>query len=131
MPPLPWTKIRQPEPEATYLVMATHLPLTGYRHIPKFLAQTAKVRKQLAGAEGLIGYSLDAKILRKQFRTVSAWESREAAQRFARAEPHATIMRTDPQRMGETAFVTWETPGTQVPVSWADARAHLDEARTR
>jgi heme-degrading monooxygenase HmoA len=130
MPALPWTKIRQSEPEANYLVMATHLPLTGYRHIPKFLAQTAQVRKQLAHAEGLIGYSLDAKILRKQFRTVSAWESREAAQRFARAEPHATVMRTTPQRMGETKFVTWEVPGSQVPVSWADARARLEETRS-
>ncbi len=127
MPALPWKAIRQPAAEATYFVMATHLPLTGYRHVPRFLAHTARIRRQLAASDGLVGYSLDAKLLRKQFRTVSAWESREAAQAFARAEPHATIMRTDPQRMGESRFRSWEASGRQVPVSWADARSHLED----
>jgi heme-degrading monooxygenase HmoA len=128
MPPLPWTKIRQPDPEATYLVMATHLPLTGYRFIPKFLRQTMQIRRQLATSDGLIGYSLDAKLLKRQFRTVSVWESREAAQAFARAEPHATVMRTDPERMGDTRFRTWEVAGRDLPVSWRDAAAHLEPA---
>jgi heme-degrading monooxygenase HmoA len=125
MRPLPWKQIRPPEPDNEYFVMATHLPLTGYRHIPKFLVHTNRIRRQLATSDGLIGYSLDAKLLKKQFRTVSAWESREAAQGFARAEPHATIMRTAPQRMGGSRFRTWTVPGRDLPVPWRDAAAHL------
>jgi hypothetical protein len=130
MPALPWKAIRQPDPEATYFVMATHLPLTGHRHIPRFLADTARIRRQLAASDGLVGYSLDARPLRKRFGTVSAWESREDAQAFARAEPHATIMRARPGRMGPSRFRSWEASGRQVPVSWAEARAHLDEPQT-
>ena len=51
--------------------MATYLPLTRHRHVPKFLAQTQQIRQQLATSEGLVGYALDARIARKEFRTVS------------------------------------------------------------
>jgi hypothetical protein len=129
MPALPWTTVRRPEPDAEIFVMATHLPVTRFRYVPGFLLDTQRIRRQLAAAEGLLGYSLDAQVLRRQFRTASAWESREAAMAFARAEPHATLMRRDPQRMGDSRFRTWTVAGRQVPVRWADARAHLDEAQ--
>ena len=90
MPALPWTSRATPHPDATYVVMGTYLPLRGYRFIPRFLADTMKVRRQLARADGLVGYALDAHLLRKEFFTVSVWESREAVERFAPGRaPHS------------------------------------------
>jgi heme-degrading monooxygenase HmoA len=130
VPALPWKSLTTPDPEATYVAMATYLPLTKHRHVPKFLAQSMQVRKQLATSEGLVGYALDARIPSKRFRTVSVWESEAALRAFARAEPHAGIMRSDRARMGPTKFATWTVSGRQVPVSWADAQAHLDEPQS-
>jgi heme-degrading monooxygenase HmoA len=125
MPAQPWSARSTPDPDATYMVMGTFLPLRGYRFIPRFLAQTMQIRRQLAAAEGLVGYALDAHLLRKEFSTVSVWESAEALQRFARAEPHASITRTKPERMGPSKFRTWSAAGRDVPVSWNAVRAHL------
>jgi hypothetical protein len=126
VPPMPWTRIRDAEPDTRYLVMATHLPLTRYRYIPSFLVQTMRIRRQLARSEGLVGYSLDAKLLKRQFRTVSAWTTGAEAQRFARAEPHAAIMAVNRPRMGPTRFLTWEATGSDLPISWAMVAERLE-----
>jgi heme-degrading monooxygenase HmoA len=125
VPALPWTAKTAPDAEATYVVMGTYLPLRGYRFIPRFLAETMKIRRQLAGADGLVGYALDAHLLRKEFFTVSVWENREALDRFARAEPHASITRATPKRMGHSKFRTWSAAGGDVPVGWDAVRTHL------
>ena len=125
VPASPWTSRTTPDPETTYVVMGTFLPLRGYRYIPRFLADAMKVRRQLAQTDGLIGYALDAKLGRKEFFTVSVWENREALERFSKAEPHATITRVTPERMGPSKFRTWSATGAEVPVAWDTVRRHL------
>jgi hypothetical protein len=125
VPATPWTARTPPEPDTTYVVMGTYLPLRGYRYIPRFLADTMKVRRQLAHTDGLIGYALDAKIGRKGFFTVSVWADRNALERFSQSMPHAAITRVNPKRMGPTKFRSWEATGAEVPVSWDTARSHL------
>jgi heme-degrading monooxygenase HmoA len=125
MPALPWTTRTTPQPDATYTVMGSRLPLRGYRFIPRFLAHTMKIRRQLAHADGLVGYALDARLLHKEFLTVSVWESKEHLERFARADPHAGITRTKHQRMGPSRFVFWTVTGADVPVPWDGVRARL------
>jgi heme-degrading monooxygenase HmoA len=125
VPATPWTARTTPDSDATYVVMGTYLPLRGYRYIPRFLADSMKVRRQLAGTDGLIGYALDAKIGRKEFLTVSVWENREALDRFSKEEPHAAITRDKPKRMGPSKFRTWEATGAEVPVGWDAVRLHL------
>jgi hypothetical protein len=128
MPALPWTARTTPEPDHTYTVMASRLPLRGYRYIPRFFAQAMTIRRQLAQADGLVGYALDARLLRKEFLTVSVWESKDALERFARADPHAGITRTKPERMGQSRFVFWTCPGRDVPVRWDDVTSRLHAA---
>jgi len=125
MPALPWTARTTPDPDTTYVVMGTYLPLRGYRYIPRFLAETTKVRRQLAHTDGLIGYALDATIGRREFLTVSVWESRDALERFSKADPHAAITAVKRARMGPTKFRTWEVSGREVPVGWDTVRDHL------
>ena len=36
-----------------------------------------RIRRQLAGADGLIGYALNARLTHKEFWTVSVWQSRD------------------------------------------------------
>ena len=95
-PPCPWTSRMTPDPGATYVVMGSRLPLRGYRFVPRFLAHSMRIRRQLAGADGLIGYALNARLTHKEFWTVSVWQSRDELERFAAANPHAEIIRTNP-----------------------------------
>jgi heme-degrading monooxygenase HmoA len=118
MPALPWTTRREPDPGATYVVMGSRLPLRGYRFIPRFLAHSMRIRRQLATADGLIGFALNARLARKEFWTVSVWDSRDELERFASADPHATIIRTKPERLDPSKFVFWTCQGRDVPAGW-------------
>jgi hypothetical protein len=58
MPPLPWRTKPQPDPDRTYLVMASRLPLRSRRTVPRFLRLTLSVVRQLERTDGLVGYTL-------------------------------------------------------------------------
>jgi hypothetical protein len=105
--------------------MGSHLPLRGYRYVPRFLLHSLKIRRQLAQADGLIGYALNAQLLRKEFWTVSVWRTRDDLERFAKANPHSTITQTKPRRMAESAFVFWTCEGRETPVAWDVVAEHM------
>jgi hypothetical protein len=111
--------------------MASRLPLRRYRDIMPFLRATRAIRTQLATADGVVGYSLDAKPLRKTFWTLSAWESGEALDRFSRTDPHRSRVSDIRPHMLPTTFVRWSLPGRELPPKWADARRRVDESATR
>jgi heme-degrading monooxygenase HmoA len=125
MPALPWTTIRTPDADRTYVGFATKLPLTTHRYVPGFLRDTMKIRRQLATTPGLIGYSLLAEIRAKSFWTVSVWEDEPAIKAFSSADPHQSIMRRLPARMGESAFRTFEVTGRELPLTWPASKVRF------
>jgi hypothetical protein len=60
------------EPGTGYLVMASHLPLKRITATVRFFRGVSAVRKQLATADGLIGYTLRARPLARDYWTLSA-----------------------------------------------------------
>ena len=125
MPALPWTAVRAPEPTRSYVGFATRLPLTKHRYIPGFLRDTARIRRHLRTAPGLVGYALLADLRRATFWTVSVWEDEPSLRAFAGAAPHRTVTRRVPARMGTSAFGSFEVHGADVPVAWRDVMSRL------
>jgi hypothetical protein len=126
MPALPWIQVCEPEADATYVVMASRLPLRSYARIPAFIRATGRIRRQLATAEGLVGYALDAKVLSKTFWTLSAWKDQEMLDGFARAEPHRRLVTAIRPHMTPTTFVTWTSTGSDIPPKWETAREQVN-----
>jgi quinol monooxygenase YgiN len=93
--------------------------------VPPFFLYTAQVMKQLASAQGVLGYSLFARPLRKQFWTLSAWENAEALQAFVQHPPHVRIMEALTPHMDKTKFVRWTVKGSQLPLRWDEALRRL------
>ncbi len=128
MPTLPWISFGEADPTRDYVVLASRLPLARFRDIPMFLRATLAIRRQLARADGLLGYGLDARLLRRTFWTLSVWRDEDAVAAFARADPHeAHVARIRP-RMNSTTFVTWDVQGARLPVTWTQARQRVDAA---
>jgi hypothetical protein len=127
MPAIPWRSSSAVEPDRDYLVMASRLPLVTSRTLPRFLRLTLVVARQLQRTPGLVGYSLLARPIAKTFWTLSAWQDREALATFARTMPHLEVMEGLRPSMGTSRFTEWTVPGSALPVSWADALAHLGE----
>ena len=128
MPDLPWTGQSELERESTYLVMASILRLTRITSTMRFFRAAAAVRKQLAGAEGLEGYSLRAKPLSRRYWTLSIWADQTALDGFIRTPPHLGVMSSLKPFMAQTKFVQWEITGGDGRPTWTDALDHLAAA---
>jgi len=89
--------------------------------IPRFLRYSGRVATQLEGTRGLVGFSFRAKVLAREFYTLSVWEDERALDDFVRAEPHRGTMGAMRPHMAETKFVRWTVKGSQVPPSWRKA----------
>jgi hypothetical protein len=50
------------------------------------------VRRQLLATEGVVGFSMLAKPLRKHYATLSVWRDESALEAFAQAHPHDRLM---------------------------------------
>ena len=132
MPTLPWTVCRyRPQDDESLHVLTSTLPLQSYRDIPRFLRWTLRIRKQLANAEGAAGYSLDARLLRKTFYTLSAWSSAEAMNTFVHSGDHASMLADMAGRLGRPEFVESSTTPAELPLDWDAAKHRLADARTR
>jgi hypothetical protein len=105
--------------------MVSRLPLRKHRYVPGFLRDTLHIRRQLAQTEGLVGYSLNAKLLHKTFWTYSVWLDRGSLERFAAADPHATIIQRLRPRMGAARFEFFDASGAELPATWDQRMARI------
>jgi hypothetical protein len=114
--------------EASLHVLTSTLPLNRYLDVARFLRWTLKIRKQLRDAPGLAGYTLDARLLHKTFWTLSAWQDREAMQRFVRSGAHAAMLADMAGRLGPSRFVESTASRADLPLDWAAARQRVADA---
>jgi heme-degrading monooxygenase HmoA len=121
MPATPWLALAAVEPDREYLVQLSYLPLARLRKLPAFFRYVQAIRGQLARSEGVLGYSLQAQVLRLEFWTLSAWRDRSALNAFVRADPHRKAMSALQGHMGPTRFIEWRARGAELPPRWADA----------
>lgn len=121
MPASPWRTFGSPYPNGDFVALLSYLPLKSYWRVLPFVFYTAQVMKQLASAQGLLGYSLLARPLLKRFWTLSAWANEEALRAFVQHPPHQNIMTVLAPHMDKTQFVRWTVKGSQPPLQWDDA----------
>jgi nitrite reductase/ring-hydroxylating ferredoxin subunit len=130
VPALPWTSFTEAEDDKKYAALLSRLPLATYRAMPKFFRFVFAIRRQLAGSEGLIGYSLDAHPLAKEFWTLSVWEDRDSLWKFVQNMPHSQAMRDLLPHMGQTEFFHFEVNGSSVPPDWQETKRRMRERET-
>jgi len=130
MPALPWAQRRSVEPGRTYVAMASRLPLKRRRSIPGFLRDALAIRRQLAGADGMVGYALDAELARKTFWTFSVREDQASLDAFASSDPHRAIIRRLRPLMGPTRFEFFPIPGSDLPLTWDQMKAPVQGMQT-
>jgi len=113
------------EPEREYLVLASSIPPRSRRSTWRLFRGASTVRRQLAGADGVIGFALLARPLAKQYATLSVWRDEDALTAFAGSEPHRGLMNGLRPEMEPTKFVRWTMRGADGRPSWADALQRL------
>lgn len=121
----PWKQLAELEADREYLVFASWIPARRYGATPRLFRGASAVREQLATTPGLIGFSLLARPLRKQYATLSVWEGDEALAAFTRGEPHGHLMADLAPEMGETKFIRWTMRGADGRPTWREALRRL------
>ena len=125
MPPLPWKSVQPIQPEATYVVTITKLPLRSHRRIPRIMRDTWRIVRQLGRSDGLVGYALKADLIHKTFWTMSAWNDDAALAAFVRSDVHRAAMTALAPHMDGPRIQTFTLPGSEVPPTWRDVAENL------
>jgi heme-degrading monooxygenase HmoA len=126
-----WKALQQLEPDRDYVAFVTDIPPKRRGSTNALFAGARQVRRQLGGTDGVVGFSLLARPMAKQYVTLSLWTDEAALSAFAQTEPHQRLMADLAAQMAPTTFVRWEHPGAGGRPTWDDALRRLDAARTR
>jgi len=121
MPTRPWQSLDPVEPQRDYLVQLSYLPLVRYRSLLRFGRWLLAIQKQLSQTKGVVGYSLLARPLRREFWTLSAWSDGSTLHDFVRTSAHVRAMSALRGHMGQTVFIEWTLAGKDLPPMWNDA----------
>ena len=114
----PWKFFSEVDQDRDYLAMSTFLPLEKSRMRRAFRRDTKQVERQLAAAEGLVGYTLRVEFLSRQYWTLSVWDGEASLTAFKGASPHHDVMAPRDWRLGDFKSVQWQLRGTDVPPTW-------------
>ena len=129
MPTLPWLAGPAADGPTTVVVMASRFSLRRMRDVPRFLADSLLVHRQVRSADGAVGVSLVARPLRREFLTLSAWRDRASLDALVRTAPHARVMRRHRAAMAESTFTFWDAPAASLPITWDEADRRLAAQR--
>ena len=122
----PWKSMMPFEPDGEYLVLASSIPARRLSSTRRLFSGASAVRKQLEATEGVMGFSLLARPLRKQYATLSVWVDEPALAAFAGGSPHGDLMADLAKEMGPTKFIRWTMKGSDGKPSWREALKRLD-----
>ena len=128
-PPLPWRTMTPVDPDDSYVVTMTRLPLRRHARIPAVMRATWRIVRELARSDGLVGYSLKADLIAKTFWTISAWKSTASLESFVGSDVHLRAMTDIGPHMNEPRIDTTVMQGTDVPPSWPHVRQRLTRPR--
>ena len=128
MPASPWKSYAAADSNREYLVLGSYLPLLRFSATFRFARLVAEVRRQLARAKGLVGYSMLGRPWAREYWTLSVWEDETALQVFVAEHPHVDIMSAIAPDMGTTRFVRWQVPGSALPPGWPEALRRIEDA---
>lgn len=108
--------------------MLTYLPLKHWWDTPRFVIYIIQIYLQLRKTTGLIGFSMRAKPLSKNYWTLSLWESERVMGAYIHTPPHLNVMQSMHRKMGQTAFVSWKVESNVQTLSWSDALERKTQA---
>jgi hypothetical protein len=117
----PWTTFAPADSNREYTALLSYLPLNKYRAIPGFIGSLFQIQKQLQATPGVVGYSLRAKLLSRNFWTLSVWTDEKSLMDFVMKIPHAQAMKAMLPHMGPTKFTKWKVLGSTLPLNWEEA----------
>lgn len=124
-----WKQLQTVLPDRDYVAFVTDIPPRRMASTSRMFSGSRQVGKQLGATDGVVGFSLLARPMAKQYVTLSLWTDEAALAEFARSRPHQQLMTDLAPEMAKTTFVRWQHAGASGRPDWSDALRRLDAAR--
>ncbi|CAA9435506.1 MAG: hypothetical protein AVDCRST_MAG80-886 [uncultured Rubrobacteraceae bacterium] len=121
----PWIRYATADEGGEYLAMVSYFRLKGIGAMPKFLWNALRIGRQLGRSEGLVYYSMGARLGSLEFWSTTVWEDERALMRFIRSSPHNEIMEEMRPRVRRSEFVRWGISGSDAPPDRREAEGLL------
>jgi heme-degrading monooxygenase HmoA len=116
------------EETAQYVALTSLIPPKSRASTRRLFKGSRAVAKQLSESTGVVGFSMLARPLKKEYATLSLWVDEEALAAFARSAPHARLREGLVGKMAPTTFVQWVVAGSDGVPTWTDAFARLGQS---
>lgn len=120
-----WRQIQPLESGRDYTVLASRIPARRLSSTARLFRGSRAVTAQLAQTDGVVGFSLLARPLHKEYATLSVWVDETSLRSFVSSTPHARLMTDLAHEMSPTRFVRWTIDGSTGRPRWEDALARL------
>ena len=120
-----WITFAPADANREYLALLSYLPLNKYSAVPGFIRFSLQIQQQLRSTPGVIGYSLRARILSRNFWTLSVWQDQITLMDFVAKIPHGEAMKAMFPHMGSSKFTQWKVAGSSLPLRWDEAMQRL------
>ena len=124
-----WKQLAPIEPDRDYVAVTTELIPKRIRSTGRMFRGARQSSTQLVDAAGIVGFATLAQPLRRRYQTISLWESDADVDAFARSGDHHRLVRTLAPELESVTSTRWSVPGRDGRLRWAQARAHLQQAR--
>ncbi len=116
-----WKTFADVEKEKEYLAVASRLTLKNFWGTPRFMKFGMAIQKQLANAEGLLGYLMIMEPFSKKYGTLSVWENDDFLIKFTKEFPHSKAMEDMKPRLdGRAIYARWKIQGSEIPPAWEE-----------
>ena len=122
-----WRQLQPFEDGRDYLVLASSIPARRRSSTARLSKGSRAVAAQLENTDGVVGFSMLARPIRKQYATLSVWVDDAALKAFAASAPHSQLVDDLTAEMAPTRFLRWTIRGDDGRPRWADALARLEQ----
>lgn len=121
----PWKSNERLDPSRTYVGVATTLDSRHLRTTPMMFVGAQATAKQMKAAPGCIGFASQARPLKKNYRSISVWESEEALRAFVHSGAHGDLVNSTRAEVESFRSVHWTLSGADGRPTWREGSRRL------
>lgn len=127
----PWKTNDAIDPDRTYVSVATTLMSRRLRATPQMFRGARATARQMAATPGCVGFASQARPLKKNYRSISLWESEEALAAFVHDGSHGDLVRSMADEVESFRSVHWVVRGSEGRPTWREGARRLAEQVVR
>jgi heme-degrading monooxygenase HmoA len=122
----PWKSNAPVDTDRTYVAVATKLTSHRLRSTGRMFRGARRTAKQMCATPGCVGFASLARPLRKQYRSLSLWESEEARAGFVHSGAHGALVSGMGHEVASFETVHWTVAGDTGRPTWREGFDRLD-----